>query len=204
MSEKSLLASDLCSDFAASASACKSFQELLEHKDRAVLHILVAGCGLVGVGVERSRGTTYGCFADGYDRFLLLALDLPTDWRPNDIGGVDGLGGMCLEKYDKGIPEPRRYSYLKWSASRKREESAALDGYGNTTEGLNTDTPPVSGEVSPDDISLSYASRNKDGTRSNYKLAIRRSTNRFVETVQADGRIYTQSGHCAVFERKAQ
>jgi len=51
--------------------------------------------------------------------------------------------------------------------------------------------------VDPTQITVSNST---SGGATDYKLTIRRSTKRFVETYELENRMYTESGHCAVFD----
>jgi hypothetical protein len=198
-SQPIVLPHDFCSDFSAATLSCKSFKELVDHGDKEILDILRQQCRAGG----GRRGATYVCFKEGADKFLVVSFNMPEEWEKTTLGHLTGESMLCSDEYENGSPGDQRFSSLDW---------LRLDKYHDPSD-ANT---PVTGKLFDDKlhvtpgetaatvglsaISVRYSFTNKSGSLTDYKLLIRRSTRRFVETYDADNKTYTETGHCAVFD----
>jgi hypothetical protein len=179
-----LLSSNFCSDFPAATTSCRSFKELVDHKDPEVLGILRHKCR-VGGG---QSGTTYVCFKGEKDSFVVLAFNMPDQWEKGAHGLVKGESSMCLDEYENGIPGgSQEYAWLDWQRNEDVRPIQAVTRRGKSREVGTIDLATVD----PAEVVVSY---------SDHKLNIRRSTNRFVDSYGTVKNPRIDTGHCAVFE----
>ena len=187
------LSANFCSDFQSAKPACGSFKELVDHRDNEILAILSQRCRVDGVGLgrEASEGGAYACFVEDEDRFLVVGFSMPASREEVRNGVITGRGVLCFDEYKKGMPGGhQQYAELVNDPLVPPEDKpAAISPPKGDTEA----TVDASG------IFMSYSFHNGNGGKTDYKLEIRRSTQRFVETYEADKSTYTETGHCAVF-----
>jgi hypothetical protein len=187
------LGADFCSDFPSAKPACGSFKELVDHRDNEILAILSQRCRIEGngLGPGASGGDAYACFVENEDRFMVIGFRMPASRE--EVRGA-GRGILCFDEYKKGMPgDYQRHTELVNDPLAPPEDKP-------------TAMSPTMGEtnatVDPSGITVSYSFPNGNGGKTDYKLVIRRSTKRFVETYEADKNTYTETGHCAEFPPK--
>ena len=195
------LAPNFCSDYPTARAACNSFKELVDHRDSEILDMLRQQCRIGG----GKAGRTYACLKDGEDKFLIVAFNMPTEWQKTELGALTGRSTMCMDEYENGIPNGyQHHSVLEWTrADANRGASEAMTPI---TKELYRGEHIARGEtvatVDPGEITMSYSFANKAGGTTDYRLTVRRSTKRFVETWTTAENTETESGHCAGFDGK--
>lgn len=182
---------DMCLSFTPEASrSCHSFTELLSHQDRQLLSLLESG----------SKGTSLVCFAEGVDRFLVVVAFLP----PGKIGF------LAHDEYRNGMRESNhRQVSLQWHAPAGSSDHTYPEGwwmppdgvYEHLYEGDHVAPLKTVGTVDPAEISLAYSINGQHGGTTDYKLYIRRSTNRFVEEYDGADGSPRATGHCLQWQR---
>jgi len=182
------LAPNFCDSFSKSATAsCESFKDLFNHHDREIIPMLPI----------ESSDVTYACFDETEDRFLLMFFVLPQT----------SSSSFTQDEYRSGI----RYSDhhhvdLEWHRPLGSEDYTYPEGWWIPLEGKSTrkyaapDGTVATADAS--EISVHHSFLNKSGDTTDYKLEMRRSTRRFIETWQpSTGRLIEQTGKCAEFSK---
>jgi hypothetical protein len=134
----------------------------------------------------------------------VVAFNVPDRWKRSEYDSLEGRSSLCLDEYENGIPGGYQYfSFLEWL--KLNEGDSPSDGHTPSDENtLDTQghVLPLKTEatVSPTQVTVAYSFHNKSDGITDYKLTIRRSTRRFIETWDAGGDTTTETGHCTVLE----
>ena len=174
-----------CSD-AETTKACTSFKQLIEAEDKDILDGL-------------SSPTSYVCFRPNEDAFIIFHVDAPNPygWRQSADGVVqtqEGKSSATLTEYRNGVLYTFRGDLQYWHRSGSGSEEFF---HSETTEGLSKGLDITIRDVQ---IYVAYPFESQNGGTTEYSLAIRRSTGRFIETFESKNVPTTNhSGACLIY-----
>lgn len=174
-----------CSE-AKTAKACGSFKQLLDAHDKDILDSL-------------SRKTTYVCLRPNEDAFLIFHVEPPSPygWRKAE----DGVGQTQESKSSANLTEYRDGVFYTIKDARAPWYRSSADSeplfHSEPTEGMFKGLKVT---IDPTEVFINYPFDNQSGGTTKYSLTIRRSTGRFVETLETESRtVATHSGSCFVY-----
>jgi hypothetical protein len=173
-----------CSE-AKTAKACGSFKQLLDAHDKDILDSL-------------SRRPTYVCLRPNEDAFLIFHVEPPSPygWRTAEDGvsqTQESKSSANLTEYRDGVFYTIKDVRAPWY--RSSADSDPLF-HSESTEGMFKGLKVT---IYPTEIFIGYPFDNQSDGTNTYSLTIRRSTGRFVETLETESRTVAHLGSCFVY-----
>jgi len=164
-------------------AACRSFDELVASKDKNLLMML-------------QLGSSFVCFRDTEDTFILLTYSEPTLYQTDsENGGISTQGTVRYITFKNGLQDLLLPISGQWNKLGTNDVPIFLSRP-DEIKALINDT----------EVSFSYPFKNLSHTSTHYEFRIRRSTLRFAEFYSAEGAKKesaiptTQGGHCEEFK----
>lgn len=173
-----------CSKFG-SSPGCKSFNEMVGHKDKGLLDSLGDGDRYAFI-----------CFHEDEDSFFVFEVGPPYEFRPakgNPALEESSLETAAYSKYERGVFSDFRPWIDHWRKTRT---------LGSDSETFQSTNRGSACFIDSAEVVIGFRFQNVKGTQTDYTLHIRRSTGRFVETfatknAQGPGvHQFDQSGYC--------
>lgn len=172
-----------------SASACKSFNEMLQSGDEHIKDAL-----------DNPRHESYVCFRSDDDIFFLVSFWKPDKdaWLPSkkDSLALTQETKLLFIQYRDGVDDASGIAHFVW---QKPSDDGDVTGASQGDASVNSGK--VQADVGAAEISLSYSFTNSANSVTEDTIQIRRSTKRFVETFAAKGgkAQFRNTGHCVEY-----
>jgi len=176
-----------CSD-AQKVKACSSFKQLVDAHDKDILDAI-------------SSPPLYVCFRPNEDTFFMLHFEEPRNygWKADSEGGEGGEkqqfpSSVSFATYRDGIMDDFEGNYGYWWRSDSNDDTGLF--HTESTAVFKGFKVTIAGS----EISVQDPFMNQNGGITRYSLTIRRSTGRFSETFDVDGKTSsTDSGTCLIY-----
>ena len=184
-----------------SLQSCRSFHELLNHRDKEILDSL-------------SDDAAFVCFIPKEDKFLVAHYSQPTtdDWQPKEhkpgeshAGALTAGGSASVTTYRNGAFEDSENVGFgqNWRASGTRDGNGIAFDVSPVFEGQSQDKAKIRIDEAEFDASDEFD--NEVNSITSRRIAIRFSTARFSEDYHWDEhgveKAQSNSGHCEVYGR---
>lgn len=174
--------------------ACRPFNEMVDKNDREILDY-----------ITKKSMTTYVCFRQDTNGFWLLAFTKPHfnlhfgDEHPEFLKTHSPLNLFAFHQYTDGVSDRSFWGTFEWEKDSEKTPD------NNATVSVSvSNNPEDKAKVAIDssEVAASESFTNASDKVTEYRITIRRSTKRFVETFALTDPSYEQwskTGYCVEF-----
>lgn len=165
-----------CTKFRDFLPGCKSFNEMLEAKDKDI------------TGQLSEDNNSYVCFRTDEDVFSIISVQRPALDQFKKVAGKPDVSEMfafsTVSRYKNGVSQDWRLFTGNWSKPTFAPvDRATYSAHGGSKSVQAVDKSSL--DIDDSEISVVYRWKNLRNTITTYTMKIRRSTHRLLETVQA-------------------